>query len=98
MNIYYLLIEAKPRADNDERKEFAGSFVNCWVKANYKKTAIKRAEEYIDFEGWKIINIKEIYLSKRESYINDPELESCYDLACEYGASAVFYVWPLEED
>lgn len=98
MNIFYLLIEAKPHANNNESKEFAGAFVNCWVKANDEKTALKRAEEYIDFEGWEIIHIEEIYLSKRDYYIDDPESESCYDLACEYGESAVFNCWMLEED
>ena len=97
MNIYYLLIEAKPYANNDECKEFAGAFVNCWVKANNEKSALKKAEEYIDSEEWEIIHIEEIYLSKRDYYIDDPELKSCYDSACEYGKSAIFNCWSLED-
>lgn len=98
MNIYYLLIEAKPNKNNDECKEFAGAFVNCWIKANDEKSALKKAEEYIDSEMWEIINIEEIYLLEKDFYIDNPELKSCYDLACEYGTSAIFNCWSIEED
>ena len=98
MNIYYLLIEARPCANNDESKEVEGAFINCWVNAKNQQSAIKSAKNYIDSEGWETIGIQEINLSCRNYYENEPDLLSCYDSACKYGISAIFNTWALEED
>lgn len=51
LDIYYIMIEAVPKSNNPESKEFGGAFVNCWVKSETKKDAIIRAEKYIDEEN-----------------------------------------------
>ena len=98
MSIYYLMVEARPCADNDESKEFEGAFINCWVKAKDQRSAIDSAKNYIDSEGWETIRIEEVGLSCRDNYENEPDLLSCYDSACKYGISAIFNTWEPEED
>ncbi|MBO4492800.1 MAG: hypothetical protein J5724_00285 [Ruminococcus sp.] len=98
MNIYYLLIEARPCSNNNESKEFGGAYVNCWVNAKNQQSAINAAKQYIDSEGWETINIEEVYLSSRDYYDDEPDLQSCFDLACKNGIGAIFNTWPLEED
>jgi hypothetical protein len=39
MGIYYLLLEGKPYINNEESKEVAGAYINCWVKAKDTTTA-----------------------------------------------------------
>ena len=41
MSIYYFLIEAKPMKNNPESEYLSGACVNCWVKADTTKEAIK---------------------------------------------------------
>ncbi len=98
MNIYYLLIEARPCINNDESKEFGGAYVNCWVNAKNQQSAIKTAEHYIDSEGWETVNVEEVYLSDRNYYEDKPDLQSCFDSACKYGIGAIFNTWAIEED
>lgn len=97
MDIYYLLIEAKPSKDNDERKEFGGAFVNCWVKTQDQNVATNKANNYILSEGWEIINIEEIFLTSRAQYNDEYDLQACYDLACENGVAAIFNTYPVED-
>ena len=98
MVVYFLFIEAKPRSDNDESEEFGGAYINCWVKAKSEKAAINEAKNYIDYEGWEIVNIEEISLSSRDWYDDKSDYQICYDSACENGIDAIFNTWQLEED
>lgn len=98
MDIYYLLIEARPCMNNEESKEFGGAYINCWVKAKDPRSAVKAAKRYIASEGWETLAIEEVYLSDREHYLDAPDLLSCYDAACGSGISAIFNTWPLGED
>ncbi|MBQ3162625.1 MAG: hypothetical protein IJC04_10945 [Oscillospiraceae bacterium] len=93
MNIYYLMIEAVPNEDNDEREEVDGAYINFWVKANEYETALKEAMEYIDNENWQSIKVKDSFIAKRELYIDEPDSLECYDEACENGIAAIFYTW-----
>ena len=97
MSIYCLMIEARPCSDNDESREFGGAFVNCWVKAENEQLAEKAAVEYIDSEGWEIAEILEVFLPDRQRYDDESQSLACYDEACEYGISAVFNTWELED-
>lgn len=91
--IYYLLIEGKPFPDNPESKEVTGAYINCFVKAEGRPQAKAKAAEYINSEGWDVINIEEIRVVRREGYLDIPESLEGYDSAEEYGAGAIFYRW-----
>ena len=75
MDMYYLLIEAKPSKDNDEQKEFGGAFVNCWVKTQDQNVATNKANNYILSERWEIINIEEVFLTSRAQYNDEQDLQ-----------------------
>jgi len=47
MDIFYLLLEGKPCINNEESKEVAGAYINCWVKAKDETTAKDKAMKYI---------------------------------------------------
>ena len=98
MNIYYLLIQARPYTNNDEAKEVGGAYINCWVNAKNQKSAIKIAKHYIDSEGWETISIEEVYLSSRNYYDDEPDSQSCFDSARKYGIGAIFNTWAIEDD
>lgn len=98
MTIFYLMIEAVPKQDNPESKEFGGAFINLWVKATTKNEALKKAKNYVDEVNWKFVNAEEISVAKRSTYIDKPDSLECYDEACEKGLSAIFYTWAIGEE
>jgi len=98
MHIYYLLMEAKPYSNNPESNEFGGAYVNCWVKAKNARLALQSAEEFLNSEGWEFVDIEEMNVSNRDSYINEPEFLDCYDSACQNEVGAIFNAWEIEED
>lgn len=97
MTIYFIMTEAVPNSDNPESKELGGAYVNCFVKAKTSEEAQSIANEYILGENWTPVETKEMFIAKKDSYINEPESLDCYDEACEYGASGIFYTWSVEK-
>ncbi len=97
MAIYYFMIEAVPCEDNAERLEYGSAFINCWVKAETEKAALAKAKAYVAEEKWEFKNIEEMFPARREWYLDEPESLACFDEAQQYGLSAIFYTWPLEE-
>ena len=101
MKIYYFMIHAVPKEDNPESEECIGAYVNCWVKGLTHFTALKKAKKYIVSEGWTATNIEDAYITERERYIGDPDSSQsleCYDEACEYGVSGIFYTYATENE
>jgi hypothetical protein len=49
--IYYFLIEAVPMKNNPESEYLDGALINCWVKADSTKDAIKKAKAYVKWEN-----------------------------------------------
>ena len=98
MNIYFFMLEAVPSESNPESKELGGAFVNCWVKAETMEDAFDEAVKDLGFQGWKFVRIEDEYITERERYLDNPESLECYDEACEYGMSGVFYTYPIEDE
>ena len=98
MSIYYFLIEAVPMKSNPESETIGGGYINCWVKADSTKDAIKKAKEYVRWEKWKWLNAEDMYTVEREEYVDDPESLESYDIACEYGVGANLYTWAIDEE
>lgn len=98
MHIYYLMMEAKPCSNNPESHQFGGAYVNCWVKAQNARLALQSAENFLNSEGWEFVNVEEMDLSSRDSYLDEPEFLDCYDSACQNGVGAIFNTWEIEED
>ena len=98
MSIYYFLIEAKPMKNNPESEYLSGAYVNCWVKADTTKEAIKKAKEYIKWEKWEWLYAEDMYTVERERYLDEPDSLEAYDTACEYGAMGVFYTFSDDEE
>ena len=91
MSIYYFLIEAVPMKNNPESEYLDGALINCWVKADSTKDAIKKAKAYVKWEKWKWLYAEDMYTVERERYLDDHDSLEAYDDACEYGAMGVFY-------
>lgn len=98
MDIYYLLLEGKPYINNEESKEVAGAYINCWVKAKDKATARDSAIKYLRNQEWETLNIEEIYVAKPERYVDEPNSLECYDQAINSGVGAIFYTWTIDEE
>jgi hypothetical protein len=98
MNIYYLLIEGKPNLNNEESKEVAGAYINCWVNAKDETTVREKAIEYINTQEWEALNIEEVYITNRERYVDEPDSLECFEQAINCGIGAVFYTWPINDE
>lgn len=97
MAIYYVMIEAVPKPDNSESREFGGAYVGCWVNAATRKEALAIAKEYVDAEDWIYKKTEEVFKTDRNQYTDDPEALEYYDYALENGLSSIFNTWPLHE-
>ena len=93
MDIYITIIEAVPDCSNPEREQYAGAYINCWVRAKSEQDAISRAMEYIDSEHWRCIQLEEISVAERSRYADLPDSLACFDAACEQGIAALFHIW-----
>ena len=99
MKIYYFMIEAVPMQDNPESELYKGAFVNCWVKGTTYLSALNKAKKHIhDNEKWTVLNVLESSIPSRGSYIEIPESLECYDEACKYGASFIFYTYENDDE
>lgn len=96
MNVYYIFLEGKPFESNDESKEAAGAYINCWVKSTDEASAKCEAIKYLhDVEGWQVLNIEEIYIAKQAWYKKEPESLKCFNQAVDCGIGVIFYIWPI---
>ena len=96
--LYFAIAEAKPGADNPERLECAGAFVNCFVHASDEQAAQRSVEALLLSEGWELVRMEELHTADRAQYAEDAEMLDCCRKAEKYGSSAVFYTWDNEED
>ncbi len=98
MNIYFFMLEAIPNESNPESEELGGAFVNCWVKAETMGVAFDEAVKYLEIQDWEFIRIEDEYITERERWFDKPDCLECYDEACEFGVSGIFYVYPIEDE
>lgn len=98
MNIYYIFLEGNPLSDNKESKEFAGAYINCWANSKNKTAAKDKAIEYVHSQGWEVMNIKEIFVTNRERYVDEPDSLECFNQAIKCGIGAIFYTWPISTE
>lgn len=93
--MHYFLIRAKPKPDNQEGKELAGAYVNCWIDFALSDGAELLARHYIEEAGW-IPGVKEDERwVEEEDFKDDAELLGYFREAAEDGASFVFNSWPI---
>lgn len=97
-HVYYFMMEAVPGESNKDDGDCGGAFINCWVRAENEEAARVKARKYVEEENWTLIKEEEAFPARRNDYADDPETLECYDEACEYGLSAVFYMWPQGRD
>ena len=96
MTMYYVMLEVVPNADNEEKDECEGAFLNCWVKTDSEEEAVELAKEYAEQEGWEVLGVEECRAVKREDYIGSEEEEEnleILDEAAENGLAGIFYTW-----
>ena len=96
MNVYFILLEGKPLPSNNESKETAGAYMNCWVKSKDETSAINETIMYLhDVEGWQVLSIEEIYITDRERYVELPDSLECFKQAVDFGIGVIFHIWPI---
>jgi hypothetical protein len=98
MKIYYLLLEGKPNLNNEESKEVAGAYINCWVNAEDETIAKDKATKYINSQDWEPLNIEEVYITSRERYVDEPDSLECFEQAINCGIGAIFYTWSIIDE
>lgn len=96
--LYFAIAEAKPTADNPERLECAGAFVNCFVHASGERAAEQSVKALLHSEGWEFVRMEELHTANRAQFAEDAEMLECCQEAEKYGSSAVFYIWENEDD
>jgi hypothetical protein len=101
MRIFFFQLEAIPLLDNPESEECIGAVINCWVKSKNEKSALKRAEHYVNNESWEIVSIEDQFIANRNMYEGDSEYKKsleCFDEAIRYGIAAIFYTWSEDDE
>ncbi len=97
-SVFYFMMEAVPSEDNETDRDCGGAFINCWVKAENEDAARIIARKYVKDENWVFIKEEESSRAERGFYTDEPEALACFDEACECGLSAVFYMWPRDDE
>lgn len=95
MKIFYLLLEGNPSIGNREKDEYAGAYINCWVKSKDEINAKNQAINYVKSQGWDVTTIEETFIATRDRYIDFPDSLECFDQAVDCGISAIFNTWPI---
>lgn len=95
--LYYIMAAAKPCADNPECTEYAGAYVNCFLKASDEREAKHKMQQFLAAEGWELLGIDTLHKADREQYAQDPEMSRCFDEAEKHGECGIFYTWENED-
>ena len=75
--------------------QFAGAFVNCWIRVDDAGEAEARARQWIADEDWVVVSVEERRVVDVESEISGPNGPYIRE-AMESGGSLVFHRWPPE--
>lgn len=95
--MFWFLISAKPNPGTPRFGECGGAYVSCWINFALRDGAELLARHYIEAEGWKVLNVEEWNLSKREHYEDEEESLQYFLEAENDGASFVFHEYPEED-
>ncbi|MDM5155037.1 hypothetical protein QUF88_14805 [Bacillus sp. DX1.1] len=100
MTIYYFTFEAIPCSDNPEKDSCEGAFINCWIDSIDVNSALTKANNYINDEGWDVISIEDQFIANRKQYEGDYKLKEsleCFDQAMSDGIVVIFYTWSYDD-
>ena len=102
--VFLVMIEAKPKPDSDEAKEFGGAFCNCWVNADDLRTAERSAVLMMEQDNWIPHRFDEWSLVDREFYRNwkplnegDIDVSGFVDQALIDGEVLVNHTFPIDD-
>ena len=94
--MYIFIIEATPKSDNSESKEFGGAYAVVWVSCANVAEAEAIARSHIQQETWEPGRTTKVSEITRDNYAsNDPALDN-FDEAIEWGSSLVLHTWPRD--
>jgi len=96
MNMFYILINARPKPGTSEASKTAGAFVNCWVLKATENEAKDRVSFMLENDGWIINEIQEIKKVDKEYYSSDSEGLAYFEQALTDGEVLIINTWPLE--
>lgn len=101
--VFLITIEAKPKPETDESKEYAGAFCNCYVNADDLRTAERRAVQIMDecnwipfrFDEWTIVSRK-FYDDWKPLNEGDTDVREYVDQALIDGEVLVEHTFPID--
>lgn len=102
-DVFLVTIEAKPKPDTDEAKEYAGAFCSCWVNADDLRSAERRTVDVMDEQNWIPFRFDEWHLVGPDFYRdwkpreeNDVDCRNFPKQALIDGEVFVAYTFPLD--
>ncbi len=96
MPMYFFSFHSIPIKPED-KLEFGGAYVNCWIQDSSIHDAEERARTAIEENEWSITDQdNESYETTRDHWINDDQLEY-YDQALIDREVWVFNIYPNED-
>lgn len=100
MDIYVVMVHAKPKPDNEESKTCGGAYINCWIQAADLDEAVARAHARASEEGWVADELHTANQVHREYYdpVEDAEELESFDEAVACGEAAILYTYPIEDE
>ena len=98
MQVYYLMIWAKPMKHNIEEMNLAGAYINCWILSDNIEEAEKIAMQKIHELRWDILEIEEIFEVTERYYSNNSEGLERYEQALLDKEVYTFHTYESEEE
>ncbi|MEQ9207880.1 MAG: hypothetical protein RLN78_10980 [Phycisphaerales bacterium] len=96
MPMYFFSFHSIPLKPED-KLEFGGAYVNCWIQDSSIGKAEERARAVVECNEWSITNQdNDSYETTRDHWIGDAQLEY-YDQALIDGEVWVFHTYPVED-
>lgn len=100
MDIYFVMVHATPKPDNEESETCGGAYITCWIRASDLDEAVARAHARTSIEGWVADELHTAKQVHREYYdpVEDAETLESFDEAVAYGEAAVLHIHPIEDE
>ena len=100
MTIYFLSFHCNPKDGTSDFYEFGGAYINCWIHAEDKDSAINISKHKITELDWNIIELEECYIITEKDYLN-----SSNNSGLQYYRQAlidkwviVMHTYPIEDE
>ncbi|RKY93942.1 MAG: hypothetical protein DRQ01_03555 [Ignavibacteriae bacterium] len=93
MNIFYFRFSCIPINNSENYENYAGGYVNCWIRSNNEDSAQRIAEGVISKQEWEVEHLEEKFIIEKGYYGQNDEGAKYYEQALLDSECCVFHTW-----